>query len=97
MPTPSTTAGPRGRLGSVGSDVLGFGIPGPSSSPRTGQISSASKRDSSRERLGAGSVRGLDRDPAVMPTVVFVVFALPLLAARAAVTGGRAEVGAMGF
>jgi hypothetical protein len=53
-----------------------------SGGPRRGQISSASKRESSRVRLGAWSVREPERGPAPLP-----------LGAR---DGGRGELGPIG-
>jgi hypothetical protein len=65
---------------SVGSSVSSAG-------PRRGQISSASKRESSRVKLGAWSVRELESGPVPLPFVL-----LPL-GARGA---GRDELGPMG-
>jgi hypothetical protein len=58
-----------------------------SGGPRRGQISSASKRESSRVRLGAWSFREPERGPLPLP------FALLLLGMR---EGGRGEFGPIG-
>lgn len=62
-----------------------------SSVPRRGQISSASKRDSSRTRLGVGSVREVERW--AVPVLSFV---LPLPLGVGIRVGGRGEEGPVG-
>lgn len=64
---------------------------GVSSVPRRGQISSASKRDSSRTRLGVGSVRELERW--AVPVLPFV---LSLALGVGIRVGGRGEEGPVG-
>jgi hypothetical protein len=66
-------------------------VEGSSSAPRRGQISSASKRDSSRVRLDDGSVRELESG--AVPVLSFV---LPLALGVGIRVGGRGEEGPVG-
>ena len=63
-----------------------------SSAPRRGQISSASKRDSSRVRLGVGSMRELER--CAVPVLSSALpLLLPLALGLGIRLGGRGEDG----